>query len=88
MKMKCTFEAVDMGSEIIAVPVGDGADQVHGVLKLNKAGLEIVDMLGKDTTIEGIVSKLTSKYNNDADTIFKYVQDIVEILRSNNLIEE
>lgn len=88
MKMKCTFEPVDMGSEIIAVPVGNGADQAHGVLKLNKTGLEIVDMLGKDTTIEEIVSKLTSKYNNDADTIVKYVQDIVELLRSNNLIEE
>lgn len=88
MKMKCTFEAVDMGSEVIAVPVGNGADQVHGVLKLNKAGLEIVDMLGKDTTTEEIISKLTSKYKNDADTIAKYVRDIVELLRNNNLIEE
>ena len=88
MKMKCTFEPVDMGSEIIAVPVGDGADQVHGVLKLNKSGLEIVDMLKNDIKIEEIISKLTSKYKNDVDTISKYVKDIVELLRNNNLIEE
>lgn len=88
MKMKCNFEAVDMGSEVIAVPVGDGADQVHGVLKLNETGLEIIEMLQKDTTIEEIISKLTSKYENDADTIEKYVQDIVELLRSNELIDE
>ena len=70
------------------MPVGDGADQVHGVLKLNKSGLEIVDMLKNDIKIEEIISKLTSKYKNDVDTISKYVKDIVELLRNNNLIEE
>ncbi|QUC68199.1 PqqD family protein [Aristaeella hokkaidonensis] len=88
MKMKCAFEAVDMGSEVIAVPVGNGADQVHGVLKLNKTGLEIIQILEKDTTIEEIISQLTSKYDNNEDTIAEYVRDIVELLRSNNLIEE
>ena len=77
-----------MGSEVIAVPVGEGADQVHGVLKLNETGLEIIEMLQEDTTIEEIISKLTSKYDNDADTIVQYVQDIVELLRSNELVDE
>ena len=36
MKLKYTFEAVDMGDEIIFVPVGDKASEVHGVLKLSK----------------------------------------------------
>ena len=45
MKLKNTFESVDMGNEIIMVPVGKSAEQVQGVLKLNAEGLEIMNML-------------------------------------------
>ena len=88
MKLKCSFESVDMGDEIVAVPVGDGADKIHGVLKLNKTGLEIVNMLEYDTTAEDITEKLASKYKNEKSILFKYANDIIDLLRKNNLIEE
>ncbi len=86
MRMKCEFEAVDMGSEIIAVPVGEGADQIHGVLKLNKSALEIVEMLRNDTTTEEIINQLVAKYGNETSTLSEYVRDTIEVLKVNNLI--
>ena len=88
MKLKNTFESVDMGDEIIMVPVGKSAEQVHGVLKLNEAGREIVELLARETSEEEIVCTLSGKYENDAETLKKYVRQVVETLRSNNLIEE
>lgn len=88
MKLKNTFESVNMGDEIIMVPVGKSAEQVHGVLKLNEAGQEIVKLLVQETSEEEIVRFLSGKYENDAETLKKFVRQVVETLRSNNLIEE
>lgn len=86
MKLKCSFEPVDMGDEIIAVPVGDGADEVHGVLKLNKLGMEIVNMLYDDISVEDILSKLLAKFKGDSNVLSKSVNDVIENLKANNLI--
>lgn len=62
MKLKYSFEAVNMGNEIIMVPVGDNADQVHGVLKMNNEGQEIVNMLMNETDADSIINSLSEKY--------------------------
>ena len=88
MRLKCTFEVVDMGDEMIAVPIGVGANTIHGVLKLNKAGAEILNMLNKNVSEEGIIDNLTEKYENDRDTISSYVKNFINILRKKQLIIE
>lgn len=88
MKLKNTFESVDMGNEIIMVPVGKSAEQVQGVLKLNAEGLEIMNMLEIDTTEEQMVDALAAKYENERDNLARYVQNVLNILRNAGLIEE
>jgi hypothetical protein len=88
MKLKYRFEVVDVGEELIAVPVGEDAEKIHGVLKLNKAGKEIADLLQEDTTEEQIIAILSSRYNNDKNIIETYVRNAVESFRNANLIEE
>ena len=88
MKLKHSFEAIDMGDEIIFVPVGDGAVQVNGVLKTNKAGYEILELLKSDTTKKQIVDILAAKYDNDQCDLTSYVCDVLGKLRSANLLEE
>lgn len=87
MKLKYSFEAVDMGDEIIFVPVGDKASEVHGVLKLNAEGKEVVEALKEDTTKEKIVQMLAPKYNNDHTELARYVQNVIDILNNANLLE-
>jgi hypothetical protein len=87
MKLKYSFDAVDMGEETIAVPVGDGADQMHGVVKLNKSGCEIMDLLKEEITIDDIVNNLAAKYDNSKEELKKYVLHVVEELRKAGILE-
>lgn len=88
MKLKYTFENVDMGTEIISVPVGEGANNVHGVVKLNKEGKEILELLREDITEQQIVNKLTAKYENDRATLENWVAKVIETLKNANLLED
>lgn len=87
MKLKYNFETVDMGDEIICVPVGVGAEEVHGVLKLNKSGEKILDLLKEETNIDRIAKKITGAYDNDPNEIYDYVRNTVDTLRKIGLIE-
>ena len=88
MKLRCVFEPVDMGNEIIAVPVGNGAKEVHGVLKLNKEAQEILALLEKDTKEEDIVNCLVEKYKSNRQVIEEYVNKVLVVLRKADLLEE
>lgn len=88
MKLKYEVECVDMGEEIIIVPIGNGADQIHGVFKTNKEGMKILDMLKNDTSVEGIVTQLTQEYTTDLGLIKKYVNEFVKQLKAMNFLEE
>lgn len=88
MKMKYTLEYVDMGDEIVAVPVGKNAQEMKGVLKLNSWGREICDLLGEDTTEEAIVDRLCDKYENSREAIRSFVSSFLPRLREAGLLEE
>ena len=88
MKLKYSFEAINMGEEIIFVPVGEGSAQVQGVLKLNPQGQEILELLEKETTIDQIVETLSAKYNNSKNDLVDYVNSVLDVLRDANLLNE
>ncbi|MBR3739585.1 MAG: hypothetical protein IKN04_03890 [Clostridia bacterium] len=88
MKLKCRFEMIDMGDELICVPVGEKSKEVQGVLKLNREGQEILEMLKNDISETGIVNALTAKYDNSVDNISFYVHRVIEELKANSLLDE
>ena len=88
MKLKCSFEFVEVGDETVAVPVGENAKSVNGVLKLNKEGREIFSMLEKETSEAEIVDILAGKYKNSRESLAAYVRNLLETLRSYGLITE
>ena len=87
MRLKYSFESVDMGDEIILVPVGENSNEVHGVVKLNREGLEIVNLLKEDTTLDSIVETLSNKYENDRNTITLWVKKAINTLNESGLID-
>ena len=87
MKLKYAFENIDMGDEIVAVPVGKNAEQIHGVLKLNREGLEIVELLKDDVTEQEIIDKLTSKYDTCPELLIEYVRKVIRVLKAEGLME-
>ncbi len=81
------FETVEIDDEIVCVPIGEGTEKLHGVLKLNKTGYDIIKELENEITIEEIVSRLSSKYDTDCHIISKYVSQTIEQLRSFGIID-
>jgi Coenzyme PQQ synthesis protein D (PqqD). len=53
---------MDMGGEIAAVPVGENADEFHGMLKVNDISADILSQLEEETTPEKVHAYLVEKY--------------------------
>lgn len=87
MKNKYKYEYINMGNEIVAVPVGENASQLSGILKLNQEGFDILEILGDDVTEEHIVKILEKKYQDNSISISNYVHNFIEKLRRNELID-
>lgn len=88
MKLKYNFESVDMGDEIIAVPVGSNAQQVHGILKLNAEGQRIASLLTSNISEQEIIEILAKEYGEKTETIAVHVHRAIEVFRTNDLLEE
>ena len=84
MKLKYTFTTVNMGEEIVAVPVGDNAQEFHGVLKINDVAKDILEQLKEETTPENVHKYLKEKYPESTDK--EIGETLVEFL--NQLIRE
>ena len=86
MKLKYVLEMVDMGDEIVAVPVGEKAQEMGGILKLNDSGKLICELLKEDTSEAFVIDKLAQSYDNSRDELQKYVHSFLSELRELDLL--
>ena len=86
MKLKYTFEILELEDDVVAVPIDTSDAGLSGVLKLNKEGAEIITLLTEDTDENTIIKTLSEKYENDLDTLTKYVNEFVSKLKSKGLL--
>lgn len=88
MKLKYTFESVNMENEIILVPVGEGAENMHGILKVNSEAFEIIELLHKETTVEMLINELSKKYDNNEVMLRNYISIVVNELSKADLLDK
>ena len=88
MKSRYTFEKMELDGEIVAVPVGESAENLHAVLTLNEEAMRILELLQKETTEEGIVAQLMKEYAGEREEIAPLVSAYIEQLRREGLLEE
>ena len=86
MKLKYTFELMEVEDQQMAVPVGENADELHGILKLNKSAAAIIELLKEETTEEEIVEKLLEKYDAPKEEIQKSVHEYIQELEKAELL--
>ena len=86
LKLKYTFEILEIDEQQMAVPVGEGADELHGILKLNKSAAAILELLKEETTEEEIVEKLLEKYDEPKEELQKYVHEYMKELEEAELL--
>ena len=87
MKLKHTFEIMEIDDQIMAVPVGDCAEEFHGILKINQSAAAILELLKEDTTEEEIVAKLLKEYDSTEEELQAFVHEYLEQLKEAELVE-
>ena len=87
MKLKYEFETVELDGEIMAVPVGDNAPELHGLLRLNETAADIIELLRNETDVEAVTDGLLQKYEGERDSIAAYVRQFVAQLTELGVVE-
>ena len=82
MHLKYTFEMMELGDSIIAVPVGEDVNAYRGIIRLNETARFIFELLKNDTTEEALIDALEKKYDTSREELAvdvkKYVAAMVE----------
>ncbi len=88
MKSKYSFEKMELDGEIVAVPVGEGAAELHAVLNVNEEAMRILELLQEETTEENIVAQLLKEYEGEKEEIAPLVSTYIRQLSQEGLLEE
>lgn len=87
MKSRYTFEFMNLDDCQVAVPIGESANQFHGVLKVNDTGVAILKLLAQETNEEKLVNDLMEEYTGNAEDIRGYVHEFLGTLKAEGLVE-
>lgn len=88
MKLKNNFTLTGLGNEYVAVPL-DGAENFHGIVKLNESGAEVFRGLSEGQNPKQIAQRLMEKYPGlDEATADKAVGVVIDRLKTASLIDE
>ena len=86
MRLKYTFDTMDLDNEIVAIPIGEGADQYHGVIKLNETAAHIFELLKNDVTEEEIVEALEKDYSVSREIIVADVRRYIDAFQAKGML--
>lgn len=88
MKIKSGFAKREIAGSYIVVPVGQKSKEFNGMITLNESGSFMWDCFTKDITVDEAIALVTDEYEVDAERAKKDIEGFVELLKSNDLIEE
>lgn len=89
MKVKQTLIFQALGDETVVVPVGEAAEALHGMMRVNATGAAILQSLADGLDEEAAAARLVDRFDGvDMDAARLAVGRIVEKLREAGLLEE
>lgn len=88
MHLKHTFETMELDDQIVAVPVGERAAELRGVIKMNETSAFIFECLKTETSEEAIVDALSKEYNAPLQVLKNDVHQYIESFRKRGLLIE
>ena len=86
MQLRYQYETMEIMDMVVAVPVGDGTENVKSILRLNRTAAAIFDLLKEETNDEQIVESLMTRYDVSKETLEHDVHMYIEEFRKRNLI--
>lgn len=81
----CVHKVLD---ETVAVPTQEAAHRLSGLVSMNETGEFLFQLLQTTQTKESLVQALLENYEIDSKAAELDVMNFLEILKSNNLLDE
>lgn len=78
----------EIAGETVAIPSGDSAHRLSGLVALNESGAFLFRLLQSEQAAEGLVQALLDNYEIDAATAETDVAEFLAMLRRNNFLVE
>ncbi|MDD6658978.1 MAG: PqqD family protein [Eubacteriales bacterium] len=88
MKLKNGIVTNSIDGESFAIATGEAAKKFNGLIKNNATAAFIFELLKEEQSEESIVKAMTDKYDVDENTARADVNELLNLLKSKNLIEE
>lgn len=89
MKLKDGFVLEEVGDSYLAVAVGDRAESVNALIRMNGSGAFLWRLLEKgDMTEEQLLSAMLAEYEVSADVALRDIRGFVKQLSDGGLLDE
>lgn len=86
MRLKYSFETMELDDGIVAIPVGEAAKEYHGVIKLNETAAFIFNLLQNDISEEEIVTALESEYKVAREKLIVDVKKYIDLFKTKDML--
>lgn len=88
MRIKDSFEIVEIGDDYMAIPTGDLMEEFGGTVVLNEVSAFLLNHMKKDITQEELVNILIEEYEVNKETAAKDISNIVAKFAEIGLLED
>ncbi len=88
MKLKNGIVTNSIDGESFAIATGEATKEFNGLIKNNPTAAFIFELLKTEQTPDSIVKAMTDKYDVDEATARADVNELLNLLKSKNIIEE
>lgn len=88
MKLRGEFIVRTLQEDIVAIPVGQTALEINGMILLNDVSRVIWDCLASDCTLPQLVNAVTDAFEVSAEEAEADILEYLSKLRSCGLLEE
>ncbi len=88
MRIAEGFIVREIAGETIAIPTGESARNLSGLVALNESGKLLFELLQSEQTEDSLTEALLNEFDTDPETARKDVREFLEILRSGGILVE
>lgn len=78
----------EIAGETVAIPSGEAAHHLSGLLVINACGKFLFELLQSERTEDELVDSLMDVYDVDAATARQDVSEYLDVLRKNDMLAE
>ena len=88
MKLRGDFVVRSVMDNNVAIPVGDTALRINGMIHLNDVSIVIWECLSKECTLDDVVLSVTEKFEVSEDEARTDIIEFLNVLRQAQLLDE